>query len=157
MRAAPVGYGVEFGRKGGVAEKLGFFVLGVIGEGEGVVGDGAAAEDEDGVSDVFAELGIGRGRGWWVGQRAKGAGSERVRDCGGGRGFKGVAAAEEGVQRASEIINSEHLEIGLGFSERLLAGRDQESFLEWITQSFELEMGPAFGATQLHFIVLVLD
>lgn len=53
---APVGDGVEVVGERGVAEEVGFFVLGIFGEGEGVVGGGGAAEEEGGVADVFAEL-----------------------------------------------------------------------------------------------------
>lgn len=53
----------------GVAEELGFFVFGVFGEGEGVVGGGGGYEEEGGVAEVFAELGGGGGggggEGWW--------------------------------------------------------------------------------------------
>lgn len=121
VSAAPVGYSVEVGRKRGVAEKLGFFVPGVFREGEGVVGGGAAAEGEKGVSDVFAKFGIGGGSGWWIGYRTEGARSERVRSGGGGRGFKEVvaAAAEEGMYRASEIISPEHRELSWGSLEVL--------------------------------------
>lgn len=67
MRAAPVGYSVEVGRQRGVAEKLGLFVLGIFGKWEGVVCGGAAAQEEDGVSNVFAKFGVGGGRGRWIG------------------------------------------------------------------------------------------
>lgn len=104
---------MEIVRKRRVAEKLGLFVLGALREGERVVGDGAAAEEEDGVADVSAELGIAAGSGGWVWDGAKGAGG------GGGRGFEGVGAGEEGLQRASEVVESEHLGIDLGFAKVL--------------------------------------
>lgn len=56
----PVGDGVEVVREWGVTEELGLFVLGVIGEREGVVSGGAAEDDEGGVAKVLAELGVGR-------------------------------------------------------------------------------------------------
>lgn len=62
MGPAPIGDGVEILRQGGVAEELGLLVLGVLREREGVVGGGGATEEEHGVADVLADLGIG-GRG----------------------------------------------------------------------------------------------
>lgn len=76
MRAAPIRHRVEVGRQRRVAEKLGPFVLGALREGEGIVGDGAAAEEEDAVADVSAELGIATGSGGRVGDGAKGAAEE---------------------------------------------------------------------------------
>lgn len=56
MGPAPVGDSVEVVGQWGVAEELGFFVLGVFGEWEGVVGGDAAEEDESCVAEVSAEL-----------------------------------------------------------------------------------------------------
>lgn len=63
----PVGNGVEVIGQRGVTEELGLFVLGVFGEGEGVVRGDAAADEEGGVADVLTELGFGGGggRGEW--------------------------------------------------------------------------------------------
>lgn len=52
----PVGDSVEVVGQWGVAEELGFLVLGVFREWEGVVGGDAAEEDESCVAEVFAEL-----------------------------------------------------------------------------------------------------
>lgn len=49
---------MEVVRERSVAEEAGLLVLGIIGEGEGVVGRGAAAEEEGGVAQVLAELGV---------------------------------------------------------------------------------------------------
>lgn len=113
MRATPIRHRVEVVRERSVAEKLGLFVLGALREGEGVVCDGAAAEEEDAVAYVSAELGIAAGSGGWVWDGAKEAAG------GGGRGFEGVGAAEVGLQRASEVVESEHLGIELGFAKVL--------------------------------------
>lgn len=58
----PVGDCVEVVREWGVTEDLGLFVLGFVGEREGVVSGGAAEDEEGGVAEVFTELGVG-GRG----------------------------------------------------------------------------------------------
>lgn len=101
MGAAPIRHRVEVGRQRRVAEELRPLVLGGGREGEGVVGDGAAAEEEDAVADVAAELGIPGGGGGRVGDRAEGAG-------GGGGGAAG-GAAEERLQRAPEVVEPQHL------------------------------------------------
>ncbi|KAM2878900.1 hypothetical protein FF1_014457 [Malus domestica] len=54
---APVGDGVEVLRQRSIPENLGLFMLGVLGEKEGVVGGGGAEQDEGGVAQVLAELG----------------------------------------------------------------------------------------------------
>lgn len=59
MGPAPIGDRVEVFRQRSVPEELGFLVLGVLGKWEGVVGGGTAAEDEESVSDVLADFGIG--------------------------------------------------------------------------------------------------
>lgn len=85
---APVGNGVEVVGERGVAEEVGLFVLGVFGEGEGVVGGDAAAEEEGGVAEVFAELGGGGGGGggewWWCGAKWAGEFGVLGRSSGGG-------------------------------------------------------------------------
>lgn len=55
-------------RKRGVFEELGFLVLSIFREGEGVVGGDATAEEEEGVSDVLTDFGGGGGFG---GERAE--------------------------------------------------------------------------------------
>lgn len=85
----------------GVAEELGLLVLGVVREGEGVVGRGAAEEDEGGVAQVLADLG-GRGRGGG-GAGGGGVGAEGAGDGGGGReDYEVAVAGAEGVEGASE-------------------------------------------------------
>lgn len=58
MGPAPIRDRVEVLRQWGVTKELSFFVFGVFGEGEGVVSGGTAAQDEESVADVFADLGI---------------------------------------------------------------------------------------------------
>ncbi|KAK3012678.1 hypothetical protein RJ639_009874 [Escallonia herrerae] len=69
---APVGHGVEVIGQRSVAEEVGFLVLGVFGEGEGVVGGGGGGGKEGGVAKVFKEfgggVGGGGGRQGWVGR-----------------------------------------------------------------------------------------
>lgn len=144
MGAAPVRNGVEVGRQRRVAEELRLLVLGARREGEGVVGDGAAAEEEDAVADVAAELGIPGGGGGRVGDGAEGAG--------GGGGW-GLGAAEEGLQRAPEVVESEHLGIMLCFLQSfklfyefecgrgLKGGIDQEIFVGLILGSASNHLG----------------
>ena len=59
VRAAPVGDGVEVVGEGRVLEGDSLLVERVGREGEGVVGGGAAAEDEERVAGVLAEVGVG--------------------------------------------------------------------------------------------------
>lgn len=59
VSAAPVGDGVEVVGEGRVLEGDGLLVERVGREGEGVVGGGAAAEDEERVAGVLAEVGVG--------------------------------------------------------------------------------------------------
>lgn len=63
MGTAPIRDGMEIIWKWGVFEELGFFVLGVFREGEGVVSSDAAAEEEEEVPDVFSGFGGGGGGG----------------------------------------------------------------------------------------------
>lgn len=65
MGTTPIGDRVEVFGERSIAEDLGFFVLGVIGEGEGVVGGGTTEKNKCSVAKVLAELGVGRG---WGGQ-----------------------------------------------------------------------------------------
>lgn len=83
VRAAPVGDGVEVFGQRGVAEDLGLLVLGVLREGERVVGGRAAEEDQRGVAHVLAELGVA---GFACGEWARGGWVERVFGDGGGWG-----------------------------------------------------------------------
>lgn len=125
MGPAPIGDGVEILGQGGVAEELGLLVLGVGGEGEGVVGGGGAAEDEHGVADVLADLGVG-GRGL----RGEGAEEARV-NVGVGMGV-GMRVGEERAEGAPEVMSSEHFWVAMeglkkGFSRaRKGNGRDSK-------------------------------
>lgn len=69
--ATPVGNRVEVVGKRGVAEDLGLLVLGIRREGEGIVGGGAAPDEEDKVAGILSEFGVGVGGG--------GEGAEEVR------------------------------------------------------------------------------
>lgn len=57
----PVRDGVEIVGKGSITKELGPLVLGVFREGEGVVGCGAAEENESSIADVLADFGFGGG------------------------------------------------------------------------------------------------
>lgn len=61
MGATPIGDGMEVLRERGIPEDLSFFVFGVFGERERVVGSGGAAKDEGGVAQVLPELRRGGG------------------------------------------------------------------------------------------------
>lgn len=69
-------------RQRSVAEDLGFFVLGILREGEGVVSGSATEENKSGIADVLAEFGIGGG---WGGRSGKWA----SKDLGSGDGGRG--------------------------------------------------------------------
>lgn len=86
-----------------VAKELGFFVFGVFREGEGVVGGGAGAEEEEGVADVFAELGVS-------GDGGGGGGGRSAEEAEGGGGRVGLAA--DAGERAAESESTEHFLIG---------------------------------------------
>jgi hypothetical protein len=83
VRAAPVGDGVEVVGEGRVLEGDGLLVERVGREGEGVVGGGAAAEDEERVAGVLAEVGVGGGE--WGGGGEGADELEVVVGLGGGR------------------------------------------------------------------------
>lgn len=70
MGSAPIGDCMKVFRKRGVLEELGFLVLGIFREREGVVGGDAASEEKEGVSDVFTDFG-GGGGGGFGGERAE--------------------------------------------------------------------------------------
>lgn len=88
--AAPVGDGVEVIGQRGVTKELGFLVLGILGEGEGVVGGCTAEKEKSSVAEVLSELGLtgGGGGGGTCAERAGGGRFKRVfrdgRNSGGG-------------------------------------------------------------------------
>lgn len=59
----PIGDSVKIFRKRGVLKELGFLVLGIFREGEGVVGGRTATQKEEKVPDVFPGFRGGGGRG----------------------------------------------------------------------------------------------
>lgn len=83
VSAAPVGDSVEVFGQRGVAEDLGLLMLGVLREGEGVVGGSAAEDEQRRVAQVLAELGV---TGFACGEWARGGWVERVFGDGGGWG-----------------------------------------------------------------------
>lgn len=73
MGSAPIRDRVEVVRQWSIPEKLGFFVLGVFGEWEGVVGGGAAESEECGITKVSSNFGVGgAGRSRGSGESADG-------------------------------------------------------------------------------------
>lgn len=99
---APVGDGVEVVGEGRVLEGDGLLVERVRREREGVVGGGAAAEDEESVAGVLAEIGIGgRERG------GGGEGAEEVEVVVGWGGRAAEEAREEEVPHRREWENGE--------------------------------------------------
>lgn len=73
MGPAPIRDSLEVIRQWSIPEKLSFLVLGVVGEGKGVVGGGAAEYEERGITEVFADLGVGgSGRGGGSGESTDG-------------------------------------------------------------------------------------
>lgn len=70
---APIGDRVEVIGQGCIPEDLGFLVLGIRWEREGIVGGSPAEEDECRITQVLAELRRGGGRGGRGGDGGRGA------------------------------------------------------------------------------------
>ena len=112
---APVGDGVEVLRQRRVAERHGLLVQRVGGEREGVVGRGAAADEEQRVARVLAELGVGGDRG-----RGGGEGAEEVVVVGGRHAAALLAAEEEAGEE--DVPHRGRWAARRGWSERLRRG-----------------------------------